>query len=154
MAVQLVRASVGDAQEIHRMQIEAFAELLERYRDYDTSPGAESVEKVRARLEQGWTYYYFIVADGEKIGAIRVVDPKNGEAKRISPLFIQPQFRNRGYAQQAIREAERLHGGENWSLGTIAQEKGNCHLYEKMGYRLSGTETIVNEKMTIIGYEK
>lgn len=154
MAVQLVRASVGDAQEIHRMQIEAFAELLERYRDYDTSPGAESVEKVRARLEQGWTYYYFIVADGEKIGAIRVVDPKNGEAKRISPLFIQPQFRNRGYAQQAIREAERLHGGENWSLDTIAQEKGNCHLYEKMGYRLSGTETIVNEKMTIIGYEK
>ncbi len=154
MAVQLVRASVDDAQEIHRMQIEAFAELLERYRDYDTSPGAESVEKVRARLEQGWTYFYFIVADGEKIGAIRVVDPKNGEAKRISPLFIQPQFRNRGYAQQAIREAERLHGGENWSLGTIAQEKGNCHLYEKMGYRLSGTETIVNEKMTIIGYEK
>ena len=154
MAVQLVRADVSDAPQIHRMQLEAFAELLERYRDYDTSPGAESVDKVRARLEQGWTYFYYIVADGEKIGAIRVVDPKNGEAKRISPLFIQPQYRNRGYAQQAIREAERLHGSENWSLGTIAQEKGNCHLYEKMGYHLSGTETVVNEKMTIIGYEK
>ena len=154
MAVQLVRADVSDAPQIHRMQLEAFAELLERYRDYDTSPGAESVDKVKARLEQGWTYFYYIVADGEKIGAIRVVDPKNGDPKRISPLFIQPQYRNRGYAQQAIREAERLHGSENWSLGTIAQEKGNCHLYEKMGYRLSGTETVVNDKMTIIGYEK
>ena len=56
--------------------------------------------------------------------------------------------------QAKIREAEKLHGSENWLLGTIAQEKGNCHLYEKMGYHLSGTETIVNEKMTIIGYEK
>lgn len=154
MAVQLVRASADDTIEIHAMQIEAFAGLLETYQDYDTSPGAESVEKVRARLEQGWTYFYFIIADGEKIGAIRVVDPKNGDAKRISPLFIQPAYRNRGYAQQAIREAERLHGSENWSLGTIKQEKGNCHLYEKMGYHLSGTETIVNDKMTIIGYEK
>lgn len=154
MAVQLVRASADDAIEIHAMQIEAFAGLLETYRDYDTNPGAESVDKVKARLEQGWTYFYFIVADGEKIGAIRVVDPKNGDAKRISPLFIQPAYRNRGYAQQAIREAERLHGSENWSLGTIKQEKGNCHLYEKMGYHLSGTETIVNDKMTIIGYEK
>ena len=154
MAVQLVRASVDDALEIHAMQLEAFAGLLETYRDYDTNPGAETADKVKARLEQGWTYFYFIVADGEKIGAIRVVDPKNGDAKRISPLFIQPAYRNRGYAQQAIREAERLHGSENWSLGTIKQEKGNCHLYEKMGYHLSGTETIVNDKMTIIGYEK
>ena len=154
MAVQLVRASADDTIEIHAMQIEAFAGLPETYQEYDTSPGAESVEKVRARLEQGWTYFYFIIADGEKIGAIRVVDPKNGDAKRISPLFIQPAYRNRGYAQQAIREAERLHGSENWSLGTIKQEKGNCHLYEKMGYHLSGTETIVNDKMTIIGYEK
>ena len=154
MAVQLIRASADDAPEIHAMQLEAFAELLERYRDYDTSPGAESVDKVRARLMQGWTYFYFIVLDGEKIGAIRVVDGKNGEAKRISPLFIMPAYRDRGYAQQAILEAERLHGSENWSLGTIRQEAGNCHLYEKMGYHLSGTETVVNEKMTIIGYEK
>ena len=154
MAVQLVRASEDDAPEIHRMQIEAFAGLLARYRDYETSPGAESVEKVRARLAQDFTYFYFIVADGRKIGAIRVVDFKNEEKKRISPLFIQPEYRNRGYAQQAILEAEHLHGDSDWELGTIKQEPGNCHLYEKMGYRLSGRETPVNEHMTIIGYEK
>ena len=136
------------------MQREAFAELLEKYRDYDTSPGAEPEEKVRARLRQDWTYFYFIVADGEKVGAIRVADKNDGAPKRISPLFILPAYRNRGLAQAAIREAERLHGSENWSLGTIRQEAGNCHLYEKMGYHLSGTETVVNEKMTIIGYEK
>ena len=153
--VRLIRAGESDAPTIHRMQVEAFAELLSKYRDYETNPGAEPEEKVLARLRQDFTYYYFIVSgDGETVGAIRVVDMKNGEKKRISPLFIQPQYRNRGYAQEAIREAERLHGSDNWSLGTIREEPGNCHLYEKMGYRLSGTMTPVNESMTIIGYEK
>ena len=40
-----------------------------------------------------------------------------------------------------------------WSLGTIKQEAGNCHFYEKLGFVKSGTETVVNEKMTLIGYE-
>ena len=155
MEVRLVRAGEQDARGIHAMQVKAFVGLLEKYRDYDTNPGAETEERVLARLQQDFTYYYFIRLDsGETVGAIRVVDFKNEEAKRISPLFILPEYRNRGYAQAAIREAERIHGAENWSLGTIAQEAGNCHLYEKMGYHLSGTETPVNEKLTIIGYEK
>lgn len=41
-----------------------------------------------------------------------------------------------------------------WSLATIKQEAGNCHFYEKLGFVKTGTETIVNEKMTLIGYEK
>lgn len=45
-----------------------------------------------------------------------------------------------------------------WTLGVarriILQEAGNCHLYEKMGYRRTGEEHIVNESMTIVSYEK
>lgn len=39
-------------------------------------------------------------------------------------------------------------------VDTILQEAGNCYLYEKMGYHRSGRQTEVNEKMTIVGYEK
>ena len=42
-----------------------------------------------------------------------------------------PEYRNKGYAQIAIREAEKIHGVGNWSLDTILQEKGNLYLYEK-----------------------
>ena len=155
MTVRLVRAEEQDASEIHRMQAEAFAVLLKKYRDYETNPGAEPVERVRARLMQEHTYYYYIVlGSGETVGVIRVVDGKNGDRKRIAPLFILPQYRNLGCAQAAIREAERLHGSENWFLDTIQQEKGNCHLYEKMGYRRTDFINPVCEGMTLIGYEK
>lgn len=33
---------------------------------------------------------------------------------------------------------EDIHGANNWSLGTILQEPGNLHLYEKMGYHQNG----------------
>ena len=60
MEINLVRADLDDAKEIHAMQIAAFRELLEKYQDFETSPASESVEKVEARLRQDVTSYYFI----------------------------------------------------------------------------------------------
>lgn len=155
MEIRLEQAAVSDAKEIWSMQITAFRELLERYQDYETSPGSEPVEKVLARLEQPQTYYYFIMAGEKKVGAIRVVDFKNASfCKRIAPVFIMPEYRNRGYAQKAIISAEELHGTGHWELDTILQEAGNCHLYEKMGYRKTGKTKQINERMTLVFYEK
>lgn len=39
-------------------------------------------------------------------------------------------------------------------LNTILQEKGNCYLYKKLGYHQTGKTEQVNEKMTIVFYEK
>lgn len=155
MESRLVRASVSDAEKIWNMQITAFRELLEKYQDFETSPGREPVEKVLARLEQPQTYYYFIMAGEHKAGAIRVLDFKNDSArKRISPIFIMPEFRNCGYAQEAIAGVEKLHGDRNWELDTILQETGNCHLYEKMGYRRTGKTKQINERMALVFYVK
>ena len=152
--MELKRASIRDAQRIWEMQKAAFAELLSRYEDFDTNPGAEPVEKVEMRLLQPFTYFYEIIADGETVGAIRVVDLKDGSRKRISPLFILPQYRGRGYAQKAMLQAENLHGADNWSLGTILEEAENCYLYEKMGYRKTGETKKINDKMTLVFYVK
>ena len=153
-AVTLERASAADCEQLWRMQIAAFLPLLERYHDHELNPASEPCERVAARLAQPETYYYFILAGGEKVGAIRVVDAKDGSRKRISPLCILPEQQNRGYAQAAMREAEKLHGAANWALSTILQEAGNCHLYEKMGYHRTGKTNIINEHMTLVYYEK
>lgn len=81
--MKLVRADVNDCDKIWDMQIKAFADLLEKYQDYETNPG-----------------------------------------------------------------------NENWELDTILQEKGNCHLYEKLGYKKTGIIENINERMDIVYYEK
>lgn len=152
--MKLKKATLSDAETIWRMQTDAFAELLARYQDFDRSPGNEPFEKIQQRIAQPYTSLYYIIADGDVIGAIRVVDRKDGSRKRIGPLFVMPKFRNRGYGQQAIIEAEKIHGTDNWELDTILQEPGNCHLYEKMGYHRTGKTEIINDRMTIVFYEK
>ncbi len=135
------------------MQVRSFLPLYEKYRDDDASPAKEPVEKVRARLAQPETSYFFIDCDGRHVGAIRV--QALGEACRISPIFILPEEQGRGYAQQALRLAERrFPNARLWRLDTILQEPGNCHLYEKLGYARTGGHTIVNERMTLVDYEK
>lgn len=153
MEVKLFRANKEDAEQIHEMQIEAFRELLDKYQDFDTSPGNETVEKVLGRLMQEYTYYYFICLGKQKVGAIRIVDEK-GKNKRISPLFVLPAFWGQGIAQEAIRLCEDIHGSEHWKLAAILQEEKNCYLYEKMGYRKTGNSKAINEKLTLVFYQK
>jgi len=136
------------------MQVEAFTELLEKYQDYDTNPAAETCDRIRYRFEQSYTYYYYILANNEKVGFIRIVDKKDGSKKRISPICILHEYRNKGYAQAAIKVAEEMHGVDNWSLDTIIAEQANCHLYEKMGYHKTGKTERINDKLTLVFYEK
>ena len=152
--VSLLAAGKDDMETIWKMQVEAFSELLDKYQDYDTNPAAESFEKVMARYEQPWTTYYFISIENENVGAVRIVDKKDGSRKRISPVWIMPEHRNKGYAQAAIKAAEEKYGPNHWCLDTILQESGNLHLYEKMGYHRTGRIEKVNDRMDIVYYEK
>lgn len=154
MSITFEKVTRENIETVWKMQLEAFSDLLEKYQDYETSPGAEAFEKVLARFEQPWTTYYFLVAGSERVGAIRIIDKKDGSRKRISPVWIMKEHRNKGYAQQAILEAERIYGSDNWCLDTILQEKGNLHLYEKMGYHQTGKTERINERMDIVFYEK
>ena len=154
MSIKLQKANREDMHELWETQVEAFRELLEKYHDYDMSPAAESYERILQKYDFTGTTYYFIVADGTKVGGIRVIDKKDGSRKRISPIWIMPEYRNKGYAQQAIIEAERIYGDDNWSLDTILQEKGNLHLYEKLGYKRTGKMEKISGLMDIIYFEK
>jgi len=46
MKVTLIKATEVDCIELHSLQIAAFADMLSRYKDYETSPGAEQVNKI------------------------------------------------------------------------------------------------------------
>ena len=155
MNIKLVPALEDEIEQIWKMQIEAFSDLLEKYRDFDTSPGNEGIEKIKTCFHLPGNTYYFIYADGLLVGVIRIIDHKDGvRKKKISPIFIMKEYRSRGYAHAAILEAERIHGKDGWMLDTILQEEGNCHLYEKLGYKKTGRTKEIKDNMTIVFYEK
>ena len=104
MDVRLVRIDIEDAEKLWNMQVAAFKELYDKYQDTQTSPATEPMDKIIMRLKQPFTYYYYIIANGIEAGAIRVVDNHEyGVIKRISPIFVMPEYRNRGLAQKAIK---------------------------------------------------
>lgn len=124
MKIKLKKAKRDDAQKLVEMQIESFVPLYRKYRD------------------------------NEIVGAIRIRELDN-KRYRISPIFILPRFHGKGIAKEVFRLIEEIYyDAKVWELDTILQEVGNCHLYEKLGYRRTGREEIINEKMTIIFYEK
>jgi len=158
VSIELVRAELKDAELIHSMKYESFLPLYERYRDDATSPVSEPLSKVVRQLQEERTDYWLIRHEDSIVGAVRVVsdgivDERN--TYRISPLFILPACQNRGFGYATIVALFAAYPqADLWQLSTIKQEKGNCHLYEKCGFRISSPEKIVNERMTLVFYQK
>ena len=154
MKIELLKATESDIKEIWEMQVEAFKSLLEKYQDYDMSPATEIYENVLNKYKQPWTSYYFITRNNEKVGAVRVIEKKDGSRKRIAPIWIMPNFRNQGLAQLAMREVEKLYDSHHWQLDTILQEQGNIYLYEKLGYKRTGEIENIKDGMDIVYFHK
>ena len=143
-----------DTDTVFEIQQAAYKPLYEKYHDDSSNPYKESKEAVYHKYTRAGTTGYLFILNGAAVGAVRIntYDDKSG---RVSALCVRPQFQGEGIAQEALLEIEKLHPDiEKWYLDTILEEPGNCHLYEKVGYRKTGKTEVINEKMTLVYYEK
>ncbi|MFJ7934522.1 GNAT family N-acetyltransferase [Sporosarcina sp. NPDC096371] len=148
------KAVVEDAAVIHSIQVEAFKPLLEKYQDFETSPANETIERTITRLQQKQTDYYVMIYDKITVGAIRIVR-KDNRRYRVSPIFLLPEYQGKGIASATMQIVERFYEDAIvWELDTIFEEQKLCRLYEKLGYSKTGKITKINERMTIVFYEK
>lgn len=153
-AVELVLATEKDAELLHQMKYEAFFPLYEIYHDDETSPVKEPMEKVIRCIQMDNSDYYLIKFQNEFVGGIRIVEKQEGVFS-ISPMFILPEYQNRGIGYAAIQKVLALNPKAiTWRLSTILQEKRDCHFYEKCGFYRSGWKKEINELMDVVGYEK
>jgi len=153
MNISLKKASVSDRELLYDLQIKSFENLLDKYQDYDSNPGAEKLERTISRLNEPNSDYYFIQLNDENIGAIRII--KRNDLCKLKQIYILPIYQGNGYAQQAIVMTELLYpDAKHWELDTIKQESKLCHLYEKMGYTQTGKEQYIKEGMTLVFYGK
>lgn len=154
MEISLFKSGVNEASVIHEMQIKAFMPLLNKYQDYETSPANESIGRTIDRFNQTFTDYYLIKQDNMSVGAIRIVRKEN-KIYRVSRIFVLPEYQGKGIAQKVFSMIEDIYNDSlGWELDTILQEQGNCYLYEKLGFRKTGQTKQINDKMTLVFYEK
>ncbi|MGL4336046.1 MAG: GNAT family N-acetyltransferase [Turicibacter sp.] len=154
MNIHLAKADNQDVEVILSVQIKSFRVLYEKYQDDLTSPAKETVEYILSRMEQTTTTYYKIMADERMIGAIRIRELSEVRYQ-IAPIFIHPDYQGKGIAQIVMHKIEKMYpDGQVWEVDTILQEPGLCYLYEKIGYKKTGKTRVVNEKMTLVSYEK
>ena len=155
MKITLQIAKEKDAETIHNLQIAAFQPLLDKYRDYGTSPATEPLEKTVRRLRNPAGHYFMILADDELAGAINIFRREIKGSLWISPIFINPDYQGKGIAQRAMLLAEQeFLNDRTWELSTLAEETGNCYLYEKLGYKRTDRTEKINERTTLVYYKK
>ncbi|MFD2212024.1 GNAT family N-acetyltransferase [Virgibacillus halophilus] len=154
MGVSLVKAIESDAHSVLEIQIKAFSPMLEKYKDYETNPANETIDRVIKRINRSDGSFYKILVDNKLVGAICVFWKKDKQFW-ISPMFILPAYQGRGIAQQAIILTEEMFPqAASWELATILEEDRNCYLYEKMGYKQTGISKKINNNTTLIFYKK
>jgi ribosomal protein S18 acetylase RimI-like enzyme len=139
---------------VHNIQKKSFEPLLNKYHDYDVNPAMESAERIREKIDRDNTTAYIFQLNDINVGWVRVME-LGDMIYKISALCVLPEYQNRGIAQEALKQIESYHpNAQKWILDTIFQEKGNCHLYEKLGYVKVGELKQINEKMSLVNYVK
>ena len=155
MKLEIVRFSERDLDTVFAIQQAAFKPLYDKYHDDNTNPYMENKETVLRKYTKNGTDGYLFVKDRTPVGAVRVLLQDNGKGARLSALCVLPSHQGQGIAQKALREIESLYPDvQRWSLDTILEEAGNCHLYEKLGYQKTGALERIHDKMTIVYYLK
>ena len=155
MEIEVICFRECDIDTVFEIQRTAYKPLYEKYHDDSSNPYMETKETVFRKYSREGTTGYLFILDGTTVGAVRINIDDVNKSGRVSALCVLPQYQGKGIAQKALLEIERLHPNvERWFLDTILEEEGNCHLYEKLGYKKNGKIEIINEKMTLVFYEK
>ena len=153
--MEIVEVKESDLDAVFEIQRAVYKPLYEKYQDDESNPYMESKETVLRKYTRAGTKGYLFIRNGEPVGAVRITLYPESRRGKISALGVHPQHQGQEIAQQALLKIEEMHREvERWFLDTILQEEGNCHLYEKLGYQRTGRMENVNEKMTLVFYEK
>ncbi len=144
-----------DIDAVFEIQQAAYKPLYEKYHDDNSNPYMENKETVFHKYTRKGTIGYIFIENRIIVGAVRISLYPESKSGRVSALAVHPQYQNQGIAQQALLKIEEIHNDvEKWFLDTILQEEGNCYLYEKIGYIKTGKTEEINERMTLVFYEK
>ncbi|HDR4424062.1 TPA: GNAT family N-acetyltransferase, partial [Bacillus cereus] len=125
MEITLKKATENDAAVLFQMQLDSFNPLLNKYKDYNTNPANESIEKTIIRINNPSNNYYKMIIDSNLVGAI-CISKELPNKFWISPMFIHPSYQGKGIAQKVLILIEEMFPkARSFELATILEEERN-----------------------------
>lgn len=152
MKVQLSKIKRADLFKAYVMHFKGFLPTFIKYRD-KINPIFCTYPKFKKYFNHKDMSMYFLISNNVPVGQIWILQKES--FCKLARIFVLKKYQNKGLATQAIIQAEQIFNGQkHWCLDTIKQEHKNCRLYEKLGYTQTSNEKVINNRMTIIEYEK
>ncbi|ATP40080.1 hypothetical protein CSE16_08465 [Solibacillus sp. R5-41] len=151
MALAIKPTIKEEVEELLLIQQEAFANDLNKYQDFETSPVNESSERLLYKVEN--FLHYTIWYDEQIIGGIDIREGK--EAKyRLNRIFLANTYQNKGLGTHIMQRIEaEFPNAVEWSLDTPHLNNRNHHFYEKLGFKKVG-EHKISDKLILFDYKK
>ncbi|ETI68117.1 GNAT family N-acetyltransferase [Neobacillus vireti] len=151
MALKIEKTKLSEAAALLSIQKEAFQADLKKYRDFESSPAAETLEFFKYKINN--SFHYTIFLDGKIAGGICVVKVSDTHY-RLFRIFLHPSCQDRGLGGKLVSSIEKnFPKVKTWSLDTPKDNRRNRYFYEKLGYQKQG-EYKVNDRLTLIEYQK
>ncbi len=149
--VEILDATVEDADEILALQKLAYLSQAEIYGDYSIPPLTQTIEELKADFAR--KLFLKAVVEGRIIGSV------NGYLDRttcvIGRLMVHPDKQGQGIGSRLMRMIEsRFADAESWELFTGELSTGNIRLYEKLGYRVVRKEPFQGGRFSIVFMSK
>ena len=153
MNIKLIKANLNDSEELLKIQKICFAPHLERYQDFETNPSMVSVDDIKWQIQN--ENFYKIIYYNTWVGSLNIQKLDEMENYKLHIINILPEYQGKGIGQISIKMAEDIFpNAKSWILETLEDMPVNRHVYEKVGYKFTGKSEIINDKLTLVFYEK
>src|SRR3990172_8662427 len=130
--MEILQATISDAEVILGLQKLAYRIEAERYNDYNIPPLMQTLEEIKKQFKD----HLFLKAVSENmiIGTVRAHE-ENGTCY-IGRLAVYPEMQNRGIGTALMQEIEKYYKPMRFELFVGSKSDNNIHLYKKLGYRI------------------
>jgi ribosomal protein S18 acetylase RimI-like enzyme len=134
--MEILLASIVDAQKILDLQKLAYLSEAELYNNFDIPPLKQTIEEINDQFKNHT--FLKAISEGKIIGAVRAYD-KN-ETCYIGRLAVQPNCQNCGVGAALMKAIEDHYSPKRFELFVGSKSAKNIYLYKKLGYAIYKTE--------------